>query len=241
MGDKVLAKSDETGEVAFNEVVGLFQKQADEIYKVYIGDESIEATAEHPFWVDGKGWLEVKDLKVGDLLVTSGGATLAINKIEKEPREATVYNFEVADFNSYFVSNLGVWVHNCSILKWTNSRVEHVKLHGTNDLQKKHHGGFYGKPVSVVNQAWVKKGNVRPIAQGNRDVYHISYANAGYAGGYAGQGQNINYVAIVVNRKTGEIVTGYPSNGRWGGEYILRSYIYKVAGVMFVTKGGLKL
>lgn len=34
---------------------------------------------------------------------------------------------------------------------------------------------------------------------------------------------------------------GYPSNGRWGGEYILRSYIYKVAGVMFVTKGGLKL
>lgn len=91
------------------------------------------------------------------------------NKIEKEPREATVYNFEVADFNSYFVSNLGVWVHNCSILKWTNSRVEHVKLHGTNDLQKIHHGGFYGKPVSVVNQAWVKKGNVRPIAQGNRD------------------------------------------------------------------------
>lgn len=77
MGDKVLAKSDETGEVAFNEVVGLFQKQADEIYKVYIGDEIIEATAGHPFWVDGKGWLEVKDLKVGDLLVTSGGATLA--------------------------------------------------------------------------------------------------------------------------------------------------------------------
>lgn len=115
VGDKVLAKSDETGEVAYKEVVGLFQKQADEIYKVYIGDEVIEATAEHPFWLDGKGWTEVKDLKVGDLLVTSGGATLAIDKVEKEPRQATVYNFEVTDFSSYFVSNLGIWVHNCSI------------------------------------------------------------------------------------------------------------------------------
>ncbi|MEK3824258.1 polymorphic toxin-type HINT domain-containing protein [Paenibacillus sp. FSL K6-1558] len=115
VGDKVLAKSDETGEVAYKEVVGLFQKQADQIFKVHIGDEIIEATAEHPFWLDGKGWTFVKDLKVGDLLVSSDGTKLAIDKIEKEPREATVYNFEVRDFNSYFVSNLGIWVHNCEV------------------------------------------------------------------------------------------------------------------------------
>nr|WP_235533128.1 polymorphic toxin-type HINT domain-containing protein [Paenibacillus sp. Leaf72] len=97
------------------EVVGLFQKQADEIYYVHIGDEIIEVTGEHPFWLDGKGWTFVKDLKVGDLLVSSDGTKLAIDKIEKESREATVYNFEVEDFNSYFVSNLGIWVHNCEI------------------------------------------------------------------------------------------------------------------------------
>jgi len=103
VGDKVLAKSDETGEVAYKEVVGLFQKQADEIYYIHIGDEIIEVTGEHPFWLDGKGWTEVKDLQVGDLLVSSDGTKLAIDKIEKEPREATVYNFEVADFHSYLV------------------------------------------------------------------------------------------------------------------------------------------
>ncbi|WP_018751036.1 polymorphic toxin-type HINT domain-containing protein [Paenibacillus sanguinis] len=97
------------------DVVGLFQKQADEIYYVHIGDEIIEVTGEHPFWLDGKGWTFVKDLRVGDLLVSSDGSKLAIDKIEKEPREATVYNFEVAGFSSYFVSNLGIWVHNCSI------------------------------------------------------------------------------------------------------------------------------
>jgi len=112
----VLAKSDVTGEVAYKEVVGLFQKQADENYKVHIGDEVIEATAEHPFWLNGKGWTEDKDLKVGDLLVTSDGTQLAIDKIDKEPREATVYNFEVADFHSYFVTNLGIWVHNCRVI-----------------------------------------------------------------------------------------------------------------------------
>ncbi|MCY9758920.1 HINT domain-containing protein, partial [Paenibacillus alvei] len=52
---------------------------------------------------------------VGDLLVSNIGTKLAIDKIEKEPRKATVYNFEVADFHSYFVSNLGIWVHNCAL------------------------------------------------------------------------------------------------------------------------------
>ncbi|WP_238403834.1 polymorphic toxin-type HINT domain-containing protein [Paenibacillus paridis] len=81
----------------------------------------MEATAEHSFWLDSKGWTFVKDLKVGDLLVSSDGTKLAIVKIEKEPREATVYNFEVADFHSYFVSNLGVWVHNCAVKGAGNS------------------------------------------------------------------------------------------------------------------------
>lgn len=107
--------------MAYKEVVGLFQKQADEIYYIHIGNEIIEVTAEHPFWLDGKGWTEVKDLKVGDLLVSSDGSKLAINKIEKEPRAATVYNFEVADFNSYFVSNLGIWVHNCAAKSGMNN------------------------------------------------------------------------------------------------------------------------
>lgn len=143
IGDKVLSKSDETGEVAYKEVVGLFQKQADEIYKVHISDEVIEATAEHPFWLDGKGWTEVKDLKVGDLLVSSDGTTLAIDKIEKEPREATVYNFEVKDFHSYFVSNLGVWVHNCATKNKGNefrggSKKDRDNWYGYNDKDFQH-------------------------------------------------------------------------------------------------------
>lgn len=59
------------------------------------------------------------------MLVSSDGSKLTIDKIEKEPRQATVYNFEVEDFYSYFVSNLGIWVHNCD-----------VKLSGTKSATK---------------------------------------------------------------------------------------------------------
>lgn len=153
LGYKVSGKSDETGEVAYKEVVGLFQKQADEIYYVHIGDEIIEVTGEHPFWLDGRGWTYVKDLKVGDLLLSSDGTKLAIDKIEKESREATVYNFEVEDYHSYFVSNLGIWVHNCDInlspLKLLE--IEHANLINPRDdlfNKIKIRGGVAGKPKS---------------------------------------------------------------------------------------------
>ncbi|WP_449445658.1 RHS repeat-associated core domain-containing protein [Ureibacillus acetophenoni] len=105
-------------------------------------------------------------------------------------------------------------VQSNSVLKWSQDRIKHVNLHGKNDLQKRLHGVFYGNPTSVSNSAWAKRGNIKPIKQGNRDVYHIPHSNAGFQGGYAGQGQNLNYVTIVVDRKSGSIVTAFPSNGR---------------------------
>lgn len=46
------------------------------------------------------------------MLVSSDGTILVIDQIEKELRQETVYNFEVKDYSSYFVSKDGVWVHN---------------------------------------------------------------------------------------------------------------------------------
>ncbi|MNN00153.1 hypothetical protein D3C81_1127370 [compost metagenome] len=59
-----------------------------------------------------KGWTFVKDLKVGDLLVQSDGNTLKIDSIELEHKHVTVYNMTVDEFHTYFVSDLGIWVHN---------------------------------------------------------------------------------------------------------------------------------
>ncbi|MGG4451216.1 polymorphic toxin-type HINT domain-containing protein [Brevibacillus porteri] len=185
VGDKVLAKSDTTGEVEYKEVVKLFQKQADEIYYIRIGDEVIETTGLHPFWLDGKGWTLVRDLKIGDLLVTSDGTKLAIEKIEIAPRQTTVYNFMVADYHSYFVSNLGIWVHNCTIITAGKNFKDHFIRHkgilenslGIKYPKYKTHGDAFlsdiGKiidngTVSFVGKGTLKKdGEILNIYRGN--------------------------------------------------------------------------
>ncbi|WP_261808093.1 HINT domain-containing protein [Paenibacillus sp. N3.4] len=112
VGDRVLSKDEETGEVAYKEVTATFNHETDEIYMITVGDQVIESTFNHPFYVEGKGWTFVKDLKVGDLLVQSDGNTLKIESIELLHKHVTVYNMTVDRFHTYFVSDLGIWVHN---------------------------------------------------------------------------------------------------------------------------------
>ncbi|MBD3920227.1 S8 family serine peptidase [Paenibacillus sp. PR3] len=112
VGDKVLSKSEETGEVAYKEVTATFNHETDNIYRIHVGDQTIEATFNHPFYVMGKGWTFVKDLRPGDLLVQSDGNTLKIDSKELVHKYVTVYNMTVDEFHTYFVSDLGIWVHN---------------------------------------------------------------------------------------------------------------------------------
>jgi len=112
VGDRVLSKDETTGEVAYKEVTATFNHEMDEIYKIHVGGQAIEATDNHPFWVDGKGWTFIKDLKPDDLLVQSDGHTLKVDSIELLHKHVTVYNMTVDEFHTYFVSDLGIWVHN---------------------------------------------------------------------------------------------------------------------------------
>ncbi len=114
VGDKVLSKDEETGKVEYKEVTDTFNHETDEIYKIYVGGQIIESTFNHPFYVKNKGWTYVKDLKIGDLLVESDSNTLKVRSIELLHKQVTVYNLTVNEFHTYFVSDLGIWVHNDS-------------------------------------------------------------------------------------------------------------------------------
>ncbi|CAH1207678.1 hypothetical protein PAECIP111893_02754 [Paenibacillus plantiphilus] len=112
VGDRVLSRNEETGEQAYKEVVQLFQKTSESIYIIRLDEQIVEATGNHPFWVEGKEWVDAENLEVGDVLLLSNGESIAIEDITIEGRQEVVYNFEVEDFHTYFVSDLGVWVHN---------------------------------------------------------------------------------------------------------------------------------
>lgn len=79
-----------------------------------MGEEEIETTVEHPFYVEGVGFVPASELKAGDIIRTSEGENLPIDRVETEELEepVLVYNFEVEDFHTYYVSGIGVLVHN---------------------------------------------------------------------------------------------------------------------------------
>ncbi|TGL50810.1 hypothetical protein EHQ59_12720 [Leptospira kemamanensis] len=121
----MLSKSDETGEVSYRKVLTTFIRQTDAIYKVSFADETIlETTWNHPFRVikqDAKGetftienttWVEAKDLHPGDVALGADGRELVVTDITIDEREETVYSFEVDEYHTYFVGEVGVWVHN---------------------------------------------------------------------------------------------------------------------------------
>jgi hypothetical protein len=51
---------------------------------------------------------------VGDKLHKADGSALTIDKVEfiKLDKPVTVYNFTVADYHTYYVTDIGIWVHN---------------------------------------------------------------------------------------------------------------------------------
>ncbi|TGL25282.1 hypothetical protein EHQ47_04940 [Leptospira bourretii] len=136
VGDLVLSKSDETGEVSYRKVVETFIRQTDAIYTVSFADgTTLETTWNHPFRVKKQGyalekfsienttWVQAKDLHPGDVALGANGKELAITDITIDEREETVYNFEVEGYHTYFVGEVGVWVHNeCNFVSPVASR-----------------------------------------------------------------------------------------------------------------------
>ena len=95
-------------------VVRLFRNETKEWFHVHISGKEIICTGGHPFYVAGKGFAEANKLKKSDKLLLSDGKTVIIEAIEIEElaNPETTYNFEVADFHTYYVTENKILVHN---------------------------------------------------------------------------------------------------------------------------------
>lgn len=115
VGDKVWAKDQSTGEDVLRLVDKTYIRQTTELYELTIDGDVIMTTAEHPFWVDGRGWVGAEDLAIEDVLVTPEGTTM-VEKIEVETADkpVSVYNFRVSEDHNYYAlaGNTPVLVHN---------------------------------------------------------------------------------------------------------------------------------
>jgi RHS repeat-associated protein len=127
-GDLVLSRDEESGIEELRAVVQVFVTPDQPLVEVRIKDgkgyaEVLRATSEHPFWVDGQGWVSTADLAPGDHLITSDDSGATVVGTTSAGSAADVYNLEVEGVHTYFVGHGRAWVHNkCGETGGTASR-----------------------------------------------------------------------------------------------------------------------
>jgi hypothetical protein len=128
-GDQILSRSqwDPEGRVEAKQVEAVFVRTAP-LWDLRAGGRLIRTTAEHPFWVRGKGWRCTEELQAGEHLLSHDGQWVAADEVRDAGEVATVYNVRVADFHTYFVGGrdwgFSVWAHNadCARFQWRGNQ-----------------------------------------------------------------------------------------------------------------------
>jgi hypothetical protein len=122
-GDEVVSRNPDTGKTEFKRVLKTSVRTLGQVLAIRLADarsgrvlDTITATAEHPFYVVGNGFVHARGLAIGNAIVTRAGPALIVKSVEwhHRPQGYTVYNFSVEDDHTYFVGVAagGVWVHN---------------------------------------------------------------------------------------------------------------------------------
>ena len=116
-GDLVLSRDehDPSGAAEAKVVEAVFRRTA-ALWTLRLGGREIGTTAEHPFYVIGRGWTRVDQLAIGDLLGVEDGTPVAVEAAWDTGDWVAVYNLRVADHHTYFVGTpewgFAAWAHN---------------------------------------------------------------------------------------------------------------------------------
>ena len=75
-GDKVISTNPETFEVAEKTVLATYIREENKLIHLIINGEEIVTTDNHPFYVQGRGFIEAGSLRIGDKLISVSGEDL---------------------------------------------------------------------------------------------------------------------------------------------------------------------
>ncbi|MFJ5150034.1 RHS repeat-associated core domain-containing protein [Streptomyces sp. NPDC088353] len=174
IGDYVAATDPETGETYAEPVLDVISGYGTK-HIVEIDTDldpttpPLQATAEHPLWVVGKGWVKAADVKVGDAVASLDGSERPVTSVRNrgELSSRLVFNLNVGDVHTFSVKvgGLPALTHNantCAISQQKQAR--HVR--GTKEFKQRARSGkgasaFFGwkSARKLVNHAW-KHGRV---------------------------------------------------------------------------------
>ncbi len=112
--DLVWSRDAATGTTQLKPIVQTFEKYATTLALTFSNGETVETTREHPFYVESQGFVKAGELGIGTSIVTRAGPSVQLVSVSSGAAQ-TVYNFEVADYHTYFVGLGEVWVHNTCV------------------------------------------------------------------------------------------------------------------------------
>ena len=167
VGDEVLCADPETGEYTYRTVSRTFVNQTEELTAVTISGEQIVSTPTHPYYVEGKGWVEACALHEGQTVWLANGTKTTVEAVSSQTLQepVTVYNFEVEDLHTYFVGDCGVLVHNaCNAGSATTNSQGPTYVEGGG-----HAGAKHAQAINAEMADMVQSGNYARI-YGNRQL-----------------------------------------------------------------------
>lgn len=117
VNDLVMSYNFDTNSNEYSKVIKTFEHKDinDDLYTITCGSIVIEATSMHPICVslnNTLGFINAKDLKIGNRLVDYEGNIHEITSITCESVTDTFYNIEVENNHNYYVTENNILVHN---------------------------------------------------------------------------------------------------------------------------------
>ena len=99
----------------------MYGEAAEELLRLEIGTEVLEASGGHPFWVDSAGWEKARNLTKGQPLYSAEGRRTLTAVSAGNTQESL--NLVVADFHNFFVGKSILLTHDNTVRMPTNMSV----------------------------------------------------------------------------------------------------------------------
>ena len=109
IGDQVLSQNIETGELTYCSVTGTTIRPVTQTFKLVLEEDSLQASGGHPFWVAGKGWVTVREIKPG-MVVSCVGRSQVVKSVKQDNLQL-LYNLIVDGNSNYFIGKTKVLSH----------------------------------------------------------------------------------------------------------------------------------
>ena len=221
---EVLAFDPATGRTAWKPVLQSFRRTADHLRHLTVlspggTTQTFETTDEHPFWsVDAGEWVAAGSLAVGDRFQATDGSlhVLTATRHEPHPDGMPVFNFEVDDYHSYFVSAHGtrgppLLVHNADCAD-PAADSQPTRL-SWNEFRSRVGGhGYSQKQISRLYRKYLNSKGIDPTGQSRRLQYLGATPGKNSATGRAVI-ERIRAEGRVLDRATGTFVRD--ADGTW--------------------------